>query len=172
MHEAGLIKPWYKQFWPWFLITPPLTAVIGGIITIWLAVNNDAELVTNNYYQDGLEINQRLKKEQVAVDMSIHATLLFSDTDQQLTLFLQGNMPVPKSLVLKLMSPLQQKKDISFRLTKVNQNLFRAEFIKPLAGRFYIDLAPENSLWRLKGETNLPNKEAIVISSTSRVTRE
>lgn len=87
MHEAGLIKPWYKQFWPWFLITPPLTAVIGGIITIWLAVNNDAELVTNNYYQDGLEINQRLKKEQVAVDMSIHATLLFSDTDQQLTLF-------------------------------------------------------------------------------------
>jgi len=30
--------PWYRQFWPWFLIAVPAAAVIAGIITIILAV--------------------------------------------------------------------------------------------------------------------------------------
>lgn len=33
-------KPWYKQFWPWFIIALPLTAVIASFATLWIAVNN------------------------------------------------------------------------------------------------------------------------------------
>ena len=31
-------EPWYRQFWPWFLIAIPAAAVVGGIVTIILAV--------------------------------------------------------------------------------------------------------------------------------------
>lgn len=33
-------KPWYKQFWPWFLIALPGSVVIASFITIGIAVEN------------------------------------------------------------------------------------------------------------------------------------
>lgn len=32
--------PWYKQFWPWFLIALPGSVVIASFITIGIAVEN------------------------------------------------------------------------------------------------------------------------------------
>ncbi|MCF7982250.1 MAG: FixH family protein [Pseudomonadales bacterium] len=172
MLDADLIKPWYRQFWPWFLIMPPLAAVIGGIITIWLAVNNDAPLVTKNYYQDGLTINQQLKRNQIAVEKKISATLLFAEAEQQLTLYLQGDISTPNSLRLKLTAPLDQKKDIGFQLSPVNQHLFRSELSNTLSGRYYISISPEDNLWHLQGEIRLPSNSAIVISGSSQALNE
>ena len=39
MTEQQISKPWWKQLWPWLLISGPAVAMIGCIITIWLAVN-------------------------------------------------------------------------------------------------------------------------------------
>tara|TARA_R110002072_G_scaffold24747_4_gene83712 strand:- start:11289 stop:11489 length:201 start_codon:yes stop_codon:yes gene_type:complete len=41
-------KPWYKQFWPWFLISLPSSVVIASIITISLAVKNAPVITQNN----------------------------------------------------------------------------------------------------------------------------
>lgn len=54
--------PWYKQFWPWFLMIPPAAAVIGGIATIIIAIINADELVVADYYRQGLIINQTLEQ--------------------------------------------------------------------------------------------------------------
>lgn len=35
---AGL-TPWYRQFWPWFVITLLSSAVIGSCVSAWLAVH-------------------------------------------------------------------------------------------------------------------------------------
>ena len=39
MTEQQTTKPWWKQLWPWLLISGPAVAMVGCIITIWLAVN-------------------------------------------------------------------------------------------------------------------------------------
>ena len=31
------VTPWYRQAWPWFLISLPATAVIAGSFTFYLA---------------------------------------------------------------------------------------------------------------------------------------
>jgi hypothetical protein len=31
--------PWYRQFWPWFVISLLSTAVIGSCVSAWLAVH-------------------------------------------------------------------------------------------------------------------------------------
>lgn len=44
--------PWYRQFWPWFIIALPASAVVAGIITFWLAVSNpDHVVVEDDEYQ-------------------------------------------------------------------------------------------------------------------------
>ena len=36
----NLHKPWFKQFWPWFLIALPGSVVIASLFTVTLAVQN------------------------------------------------------------------------------------------------------------------------------------
>ena len=52
------IKPWWKQLWPWLLISGPAAAMIGCAITIWLAVN----LYADKPLHDGV-VKQGLKVE-------------------------------------------------------------------------------------------------------------
>lgn len=37
--------PWYKQFWPWFIIALPASVVIASFFTLWLAISNPDQLV-------------------------------------------------------------------------------------------------------------------------------
>ena len=37
------VKPWWKQLWPWLLISGPAVAALGCAITIWLAFTHHAD---------------------------------------------------------------------------------------------------------------------------------
>jgi hypothetical protein len=47
-------RPWYRQLWPWLLILPPAAAVIGGFITLYLAVSRPDTLVRRDCVQEGV----------------------------------------------------------------------------------------------------------------------
>jgi hypothetical protein len=66
MTEQQISKPWWKQLWPWLLISGPAVAMIGCIITIWLAVN----MYADKPLRDGV-IKQGLKVEQLK-DGQVH----------------------------------------------------------------------------------------------------
>lgn len=38
-------EPWYKQFWPWFIMGLPAIAVIASVTTLFIAINNPDYLV-------------------------------------------------------------------------------------------------------------------------------
>ena len=61
MFNKQTITPWWKQSWPWFLISLPAIALVGCSITIWLAfsLHPDAPI------RDGV-VKHGLKVEQVA----------------------------------------------------------------------------------------------------------
>ena len=60
-HETN--KPWFKQLWPWLLISGPAVAAIGCIITICLAVT----LYVDKPVRDGV-VKRGLKVEQIKVE--------------------------------------------------------------------------------------------------------
>lgn len=41
------LLPWYKQFWPWFIIALPASVVIASFFTLWLAISNPDHLVVD-----------------------------------------------------------------------------------------------------------------------------
>jgi hypothetical protein len=47
-------KPWYRHVWPWLLIIPPLGSVIGGGITLYLAITRPDVLVRRDCVKDGV----------------------------------------------------------------------------------------------------------------------
>ena len=38
-------SPWFRQFWPWFVIALPATAVIASFVTLWIAVGAAPERI-------------------------------------------------------------------------------------------------------------------------------
>ena len=39
MNDQQIMKPWWKQLWPWLLISGPALAMVACVITIYLAIN-------------------------------------------------------------------------------------------------------------------------------------
>lgn len=48
MKSQNLGKPWFKQFWPWFIISIPACGVIAGIATVIIATQNAPHMTQNN----------------------------------------------------------------------------------------------------------------------------
>ncbi len=55
----GQNLPWYRQFWPWFIIALPASAVVASFITLWLAISNPDQLVIED--EDYQRLNSELK---------------------------------------------------------------------------------------------------------------
>jgi hypothetical protein len=73
MHTTTPPAPWYRQRWPWLLMLPPLAAVVGGIVTIVLAVRSNDGMVAADYYKRGLAINAELSRSQHAAELGLAA---------------------------------------------------------------------------------------------------
>lgn len=159
--------PWYRQFWPWFIIALPATAVIASLYTVYLAVQNEPSLVNDNYYQEGLSINDRLKQDQRAKELNMQANLSFSEQANSVNVFLRGNHQPLDSLILSISSKGNEALDQSYTLKAVNNNLFTADVAALPQGRFYIYLEPKHRQWRLLGDTVLPRQETLVLFSNT-----
>ena len=72
-------KPWYKHFWPWFLMALPAAVVVAGLSTAYIANRHADDLVVDDYYKDGLAINVQLAKKQRAAELGLSARLHFSE---------------------------------------------------------------------------------------------
>jgi hypothetical protein len=47
-HAAPVPRPWYRQFWPWFLIAIPAWGVASSIITTSVALYGADEVVSRD----------------------------------------------------------------------------------------------------------------------------
>jgi hypothetical protein len=47
-------RPWYRQIWPWLLFVPPAAAVVGGGVTLYLALTRPDDLVRQDCFKDGV----------------------------------------------------------------------------------------------------------------------
>ena len=158
-------QPWYRQFWPWFLIALPATAVIASLYTIYLAVLNKPTMVKDNYYQEGLSINDRIRQDQQAAAFGMQANLQFSEDTGKVNVYLSGNNAPTDTLLLAIAAPGDAQLDRNYELKAVNSNLFISPLGEQPQGRFYISLEPKNQEWRLLGETVLPRHETLTLSN-------
>ena len=46
--------PWYRQFWPWFIIALPLSVVIAGFVTLGIAIKHNDPRIDSLYLETGL----------------------------------------------------------------------------------------------------------------------
>ncbi|MEJ5211425.1 MAG: FixH family protein, partial [Burkholderiales bacterium] len=97
-------RPWYREFWPWFLMLFPATAVVAGFITFRIAAQSDDGVVDDDYYKQGLAINRVLARGQAAAAAGLSGVARFSG--ETVTVRLSGHPDAwPEQLVLRVLHP-------------------------------------------------------------------
>lgn len=142
------ILPWYKQFWPWFLILLPLSVVIASVITFVIAQNNKPALVSGNYYKEGLAINASKKLEENARQLGLTADLIVNGTT--LTVHLNGLKVEPPNLIVDLRHSTISQHDKSLTLARIAKGVYQSPFILPKVGKWYIDIKDVDHEWEIK----------------------
>ncbi len=118
MDKFAHIQPWYRQFWPWFIIALPLTAVIASIATLIIAAHDPDGLVADDYYKQGLAINQTLDRERRAQTLGLSGLLRVDTSTQRISLTLEGPLDArdQKDMVLRMIHPTRPNLDRTLTL--------------------------------------------------------
>jgi hypothetical protein len=143
------IEPWYKQGWPWLLISLPASAVVGGIITIFLAVNSPNAMVVDDYYKEGLAINEKKQRQANAARMALRGLLRHDGS--QLTLSLSSAAPVTEdALSLHIVHSTRPELDRQLNLQRTGEGRYAGETAWLPPGTWYLRLEPADKAWELR----------------------
>jgi hypothetical protein len=149
-HES---RPWYQQGWPWLLIAPPASAVVGGILTIIIAVNSPNALVVDDYYKQGLAINQ--EKHRVARAAEMHLTALVRGNGKLITVSLDALQPVSDTtLNLQIAHVTRSELDRALVLERRGDS-YQAALADLPAGTWYLRLQDSQQTWELRSRLSL-----------------
>jgi uncharacterized protein len=154
-------QPWYRERWPWILMAGPAIVVLASLFTAWLAIRSDDGLVADDYYKQGLAINQILSRSDAAGRLGIEAEIYLVDGRVRVLLGAAGR----GALTLQLAHPTRAGMDQSLKLTMVGPGIYEGR-LRPLQpGRWHVLL--ETADWRLAGDWMLPAAGVLKLAARS-----
>ncbi len=146
---------WYKQFWPWFLIAIPASAVIAGFVMLWLALNSQHSMVVDDYFKYGKTINKRIERDVNATRLGVNALLESSTNELRVTV----SSAAPdyaewsEQLQVRAVHPSDARRDMTFVLRHQRDGVYLARASLP-PGRWQIHIEPVSGQWRLVSPTS------------------
>lgn len=160
-------KPWYAQLWPWLLILGPLTVVIAGCFTMWLAFRNQDALVVRDYYKEGMAINQDLRRDRVATELGLTVRLRYDVTQGKLrgSVSGRGGVPCTEKLIIRLVHSTLPEKDIALSAQPDARGVFSVGLPMLEMARWQVIVENETRRWRLGGIWAWPREpEAMLVA--------
>ncbi len=162
-------SPWYRQFWPWFLIAIPLFAVITGLFTVVIATVTSDGLVVDDYYKRGLSINRVLVRDQKATELGIKALVRFDYASGKVHIQLQtrDSQSFDDTLHLQMLHPIRAQDDVKIILQHAGRGGYHGTAAPLTIGYWHLLIEPETKHWRLTGRAKLPAQRTVQLDATS-----
>lgn len=141
-------QPWYREPWPWLLMSGPGAVLVAGAVTMWIAFASADGLVAEDYYKQGLAINRVLAREEAARTRGISASLS-----------LEGNLikvrlsgAAPEAIFVHLAHATRAGHDQRLRLTRGPDGGYKTELPPLAAGRWRAVIEDPHGSWRISKE--------------------
>lgn len=147
--------PWYKQFWPWFLIIVPLSSMVFSLNYAKLAVTTQNDLVIDEYYKEGRGINTRLDKFERALQLGIDTRMTIKENAVAIE-FVKGAPEQGDALKLNFYHVTIAARDFTLLLTRDANGIYRASHDVPIEGKWRVSLLPQDDEWKLQKTLQLP----------------
>lgn len=144
-------KPWYREPWPWLLMSGPAVVVVAGAITTVIAVRTSDGLVAADYYKQGLSVNRVIAREKRAGAIGVAATVQFNEPRDRVRAILVSSEALPPTLRLKLLHPTRGGEDRAVILARVSPGVYEAAIEPPGSASYQVQVEDDASTWRLSG---------------------
>jgi hypothetical protein len=152
-------RPWYRQFWPWFIMGLPAAAVIASFTSLYFAVVNEDSLVRDDWYQDGKAANKDLRRYQVAKQAGMNADLRFDAITGEVMVDVNANdknITLPDTLELMLSHTTLAERDQTLTLHHQKNGHYLGTLEREPQGKFSVELG--NAQWRISNAYLLPRE--------------
>lgn len=160
VHKPKL--PWYREPWVWLIIALPMTAVIGSMFTIYLAVSTADGLVVDDYYERGKAINLDLARDAAGARYRLKASIDIDLRDNRVQLLLESaTAELPKTLTFSLLHPTQAGFDQVLTLQHTGDGVYSGSIDEVARGNWYLQLEADD--WRLSGSMQIPQTQTTVL---------
>ncbi len=152
-------KPWYRQFWPWFIIALPASAVIAGFTTLWIAMQTQDSLVLVPEQGVKAEADRQVAAARLASELGLAAAIDIDLTTGVVKAAMRSGdlQEIPPTLMFEMSHPAFADRDHLITLTKAMPDadgnpIWVGHFVTMPEGRYYAVL--KSSDWRLSAEWN------------------
>lgn len=147
---------WYRQPWPWILMSGPLIVVVASLITAWIAYRTQDGLVAENYYQQGLAAHRTIARSELADHMGLTATLSSDTTTVTVGLDAKNaEFTAPAALIFSLSHPTRAGLDQTTMLIPAGKG-YQGKLRMPSSGHWIVMVEDERKTWRLLAPLVLP----------------
>lgn len=143
-------KPWYREFWLWFVLAPVIATVIAGFATLIIA-GAPPSLVVDDFGQIAMAVEQDQARDRRAAELGLAATLQVGPDpsgQQEVRVRLAGDSP--PQLSLRFVHPTREELDWRVALDRSGDG-YRGLSRQPDT-RVYLLLMDADESWRLTGE--------------------
>jgi hypothetical protein len=144
--------PWYREPWPWILMSGPAAAVVASFVSLYFAVSGADPLVADNYYKEGLAINRTIDRDRAALTQGYRATVMMGAEGTMLRVQLTGGGAKPQALQLRFIHPTRAGLDRSVTARQIQPGWYEADIELQPASHWYVQLEDVGQSWRLTGE--------------------
>ena len=143
-------KPWYRERWPWILMSGPVIVVIAGIATAVIAFRGADGLVADDYYKQGLSVNRQIARDARARELGIEGELRVEMG--RAVVSLRSGRPLPERLSMRLAHHAKASEDRIVHLALRPDGLYEAPL--PALGRARWTAIVETAEWRVSARIN------------------
>jgi len=144
------MNPWYREPWPWLLMSGPAAVLVAGAATTWIAFASADGLVAEDYYKQGLAINKRLAREEAAQRLGLSAAIHVEPG--AIRVELRG--AAPEVLFVHLAHATRAGHDVRLRLVRLADGNYGAPLAALPAGRWRAALEDPRGTWRIIKEVS------------------
>jgi hypothetical protein len=148
---AESAHPWYRDRWPWLLISIPAISAVLGVAMLVLALQSDDGLVADDYYKQGLGINEVLDKKTHAGELGLSAQLSINDERSGVRVLIHGQSLPAAQLLLRFVHPTRAGEDQRVMLKPLGGSMYEGALVPLAAGRWHVMLEDGEATWRLSG---------------------
>lgn len=154
-----------RELWPWLLAAGPFLVVIASLSSAWIAVRSDDGVVAQDYYKQGLLINERLKHAAADPQRRLGATITFA-AGGEVRAQVEGLDIAPQRLRLTLAHPHAGTRPEVITLARAADGDYRGALTETIPGRWVLTLEVDG--WQLPTTTGVGRLTEVRLGTAER----
>ena len=147
---------WSREPWPWLLASGPFLVVIASFVSAWFAVKSSDGLVSEDYYREGLAVQETLSRSEKATSLGLIAHLRITSDSLNVALTTKAKgFALPAALRVTVSHPTRAGLDQTVLIPLVGTG-YSSKFRLPAAGHWLSMVEDDQKAWRVLGSVVLP----------------